>query len=667
MSLESQSSAASHDKLRRLFLELANELKSGLAEPEFFSRFVPRVAAGLDAVAVAVWLLDGPGLRLAEAQGLESTGLTARPELVEQHAQQLQPIAANGRPCLIAPGNGNQIETGPGNPTPFLLATVPLRCADEVVGLVETFQRPESLPAVQRGHVGLLADFCELASQYLQARQLKTLLARQSRWDHFLAFNRLVHSRLDLKSAALQVVHEGRRVVPCERMSLAVRQGRKMRVVAISGQEHVDPRSAAVKRLQDLAEIVVKSREGLIYGGRAAPLEPQVQNALDAYLEETPMRTVLVVPLVRPLLDPQSPPEAPFGALVVEQSEDVDSSVSLWEQTQLVAEPAATALANALEHESLFLLPVWRALGKASQLVQAGTWPKTLAVMAALVSIALALTFIPADFKLEGRGVLQPVERREVFAEVDGVVADVHVRHGSTVAKRDLLATLQNFELERQIEGTAGQRAVTVEHLSALEVALSGDQQALSATEQARLHGERLADKQTITSLDQELELLERKSSQLEIRSPIAGEVVTWNVADLLRHRPVKRGDALFSVVNPAAEWELQVRMPEERMGHISQARAESDTPLAVSFVAAHQPDRVLQGRLIDAERRAEVGEDDGNIVRLQVAINRDELRDLRPGAEVMVRVHCGRRALGYVWFHDVLAFIQSRIFFRLR
>jgi hypothetical protein len=37
-----------------------------------------------------------------------------------------------------------------------------------------------------------------------------------------------------------------------------------------------------------------------------------------------------------------------------------------------------------------------------------------------------------------------------------------------------------------------------------------------------------------------------------------------------------------------------------------------------------------------------------------------------RPGATVVARIHCGRRALGYVWLHEVWEFIQSRVLFRL-
>ena len=54
-------------------------------------------------------------------------------------------------------------------------------------------------------------------------------------------------------------------------------------------------------------------------------------------------------------------------------------------------------------------------------------------------------------------------------------------------------------------------------------------------------------------------------------------------------------------------------------------------------------------------------------MVVIKVAINKDDIdpANLREGATVTGKVHCGRRSLGYVWFHDLLAFIQAKIFFR--
>lgn len=50
----------------------------------------------------------------------------------------------------------------------------------------------------------------------------------------------------------------------------------------------------------------------------------------------------------------------------------------------------------------------------------------------------------------------------------------------------------------------------------------------------------------------------------------------------------------------------------------------------------------------------------------VKVAIDKADLSYLKPGATVSAKIYCGRRAVGYVWFHSVIAFIQSHILFRL-
>jgi len=51
---------------------------------------------------------------------------------------------------------------------------------------------------------------------------------------------------------------------------------------------------------------------------------------------------------------------------------------------------------------------------------------------------------------------------------------------------------------------------------------------------------------------------------------------------------------------------------------------------------------------------------------KLRVAIDKSDLPELRPGTGVTAKVHCGRKAIGYVWLHDLIAWIYSNILFWL-
>jgi len=51
----------------------------------------------------------------------------------------------------------------------------------------------------------------------------------------------------------------------------------------------------------------------------------------------------------------------------------------------------------------------------------------------------------------------------------------------------------------------------------------------------------------------------------------------------------------------------------------------------------------------------------------VRVAVNKDDIPpESRTGSGVSAKIDCGKRSLGYVWFHDVIEFIQSKILFRI-
>ena len=141
---------------------------------------------------------------------------------------------------------------------------------------------------------------------------------------------------------------------------------------------------------------------------------------------------IAVLPLGRPKPDQEADaaesarrPRRPIGALVVEQIEDNRVAPALTQRIEVVCRHSSSALANAMEHQSLFLMPVWRTIGKSRVLVKARTLPKTLSHRGGVLAVLLVLFIWPARFDLHSPGTLEPVDRRNVFAAVDGVVVEI--------------------------------------------------------------------------------------------------------------------------------------------------------------------------------------------------------------------------------------------------
>ena len=70
-------------------------------------------------------------------------------------------------------------------------------------------------------------------------------------------------------------------------------------------------------------------------------------------------------------------------------------------------------------------------------------------------------------------------------------------------------------------------------------------------------------------AFDNQWELYKIKQLELDVKSPINGLVVTWDLQNRLIHRPVQRGQVLLRVANPDGPWQLELHMPENRIGHV--------------------------------------------------------------------------------------------------
>jgi hypothetical protein len=46
------------------------------------------------------------------------------------------------------------------------------------------------------------------------------------------------------------------------------------------------------------------------------------------------------------------------------------------------------------------------------------------------------------------------------------------------------------------------------------------------------------------------------------------------------------------------------------------------------------------------------------------VGVDHERIAERAPGAGVVARIHCGRRSVGYVWLHDLIEAVRSRIAF---
>jgi len=665
-----QEVAAARREIQQTLADIRERADSAMARADFFRETLSRVVAALAAKAAGVWLRDESGnLGLACEINLRPTRALDEEQRRASHDALLRRALEESEGLLLEPHTRGGSEGELANPTDFLLVLAAFQDDSGTQGVLEIVQRPDAPPSARRGYLRFVKQVCRLVGDYLKQGRLRQFSDKQSLWQQLDDFAARAHASLDVRETCYAVANEGRRLLGCDRVNVVVARGRRARVEAISGQATFERRSNVVRRLEKLAAAVMRSGEAVSYTGDRTQLAPQVEKALDAYLDLAHARAITVLPLADVNESPDArQPARGFGALIVEQLADSETPPGSEQRLEAVARHSSTAIGNALAHDSVFLLPLWRLLGRARSALLGHALPKTIAVAALLASMVASLVLVPADFTLQAKGELQPAVRRQVFAGIDGVVTEVAVEHGDLVRRGDLLARMQNTDLQVQIADVIGRRQAAQEQIIALERTLLGDSQSqgrLSVEEQNRLAGQLLEQRRLLESLARQLELYREKERKLQVLSPIDGQVITWQIADRLLRRPVRQGQILLTVADPEGAWELEVHMPEDRMGHVAQAAARSEEPLAVSYILATEPGTTHQGRIKEIHAGAEVRGEEGNTVLVRVAVDKHDLADLRPGASVTAKVHCGQRSLGYVMFHDVVAFVQKHVLFR--
>ena len=225
---------------------------------------------------------------------------------------------------------------------------------------------------------------------------------------------------------------------------------------------------------------------------------------------------------------------------------------------------------------------------------------------------------------------------------------------------------LRDFDTDLEISRVNGDLVTTRTDLTKVDRDLLENRK-LDENERGKLTGQKRELEVKLESLTEQLGLLKEKQSELTVKSPIDGYVVTWDVENRLKNRPVNRGQLLMRVADLNSKWELELHAPDNRMGHITRAynALEPGKKLNVQYQLATAPGTTLDGEITEIHKSAEVRGEEGNTVLIKVAVKQSDLSDPRPGASVTGKVYCGRRSLGYTWFHDVFEFVESRILFR--
>jgi multidrug efflux pump subunit AcrA (membrane-fusion protein) len=588
---------------------------------------------------------DG-GIDLIAQCGLGAERIDRIHETWTGHRQLLQQVFETGRPQMVQAHigirSGDGADAG-GSQRPVTLLLTPL--ADGPEGprrLIELFVVDDDrLPTVA-------ARFQSLQEMCLATGAGRAGAACEQILDviEFSAFCRRVHGDLALSASAEAIADGMRSWCRCDRVSVLERRGRQCRLLAVSDLSQFDPRAEAVRTAEQVAASVVAGESALWHAPQPRASGTPDAEGFNVELSLVPGWPMAAVPLASPAGG------GVCGVLILEHFDtSADWDVATRRRVELAAPQAAAALAHALQFRDLPLSWLGRGLQRLG-------WrgPRTLprlgiALVGTGIAIA-ALAVVKVDFEIKGRGALQPAQQRDVFAGVDGIVDQIHVRHGALVEARQPLIDLRSPDLERERRRLEGEIRTTRQQIADLGTLRVGTQDGGRREEST---ADQLAARQqeleaTLGSLEAQLQGLTQHEQQLHRTSAIAGRVLTWDVEELLAGRPVRATQRLLTVADLEGQWNVEIDVSDRDIAHVRRA-LRADEPLRVSFVTATDVDTRHEARVTAVSHVVEHDAREGAIVTVTAALARTQDVELHPGATVYARIHCGRRPAGYVWF----------------
>lgn len=685
--------------------EVARFCESGMPPTTFYGELLQRLVESLAAVAGSVWLRTSQGNLQQQFQiNLQQVGLDANEQARQSHESLLRVAFTSGQPMHLPPnstmGPGEESKPAPGNLTPCLLLLVPIRQNEQVVGLIEIFQGPNRPAGAVPGFLQYMQLMADLAGRYQRNQMVNTLTGQQQLWTQLEAFARLIHGSLNPTEVAIHVANEGRRLIDCDRVCVAIRRGgEKSKIEAVSGTDIVEHRSNLIRYMRRLSEEVILWGERLVFQGtRDDSLPPKVIEALDAYLAEAHSKLLVIMPLQdeREGDGKAKPKQKPRSALVMECFETPVDGQQTIARLEIVSKHATTALYNAIEHRRIPMRFLWAPLAR----LQEGLGGKTKAIVLGCVLLAslvgAGLWAFPYPLKMEFTGTVLPVVRRTVYAPTSGTIDRFEVKPSALVSERQALATM--FDSNLFTKAKELQSAIQAAELQARMTAAEIDKELNPGEKVNKLvqvtvkEAEAKAKRFELDQLIARTNMLRNQPGHFTLQAPQmlpqerllvrSGQwkVLTSNFeekkgSEVKPNEPIMR----LGVMNGPSEIELKI--PQKHIGQVYKAftRLKTDK-LEIDFLLQGDPTTIYKG-ILERDRisgEATPNKEDANdtepFILAYARIEGSDIPEgykvsrsgLTSGMEVRGKIRCGSDRAGYSLFYGVWEFLYEKVYFYL-
>ncbi len=416
--------------------------------------------------------------------------------------------------------------------------------------------------------------------------------------------------------AAQALVSQLARLLVCDRVSLGIERGGSIRVAAISHAAAFGREMNLVRAVEAAMNEAVDQNTSLVFPSERedAPIMLREHEALS---RDQGSASVLTIPLGRD--------DSLRGALLFEHPE-----AGVFDAERVaVLEAVALAVTPILELWRREDRPIYRKVLDAARVqLERLFGPGYLGRKLTLAIIALLLLFFifaHGDYRIGAQGALEGASRRVVIAPFDGFVASAERRAGDFVKEGDVLARLDDRELE-------------LERLKWSSRLIQLTRQA-DESRAGREYGRTRILSAQIDEARAEVSRLEERLSRTRVAAPFDGLVVSGDLTQSLGGA-VSRGDVLFEVA-PLERYRVLLEVDEEQI-------AEVELGQRGSLLLAALPGEPLPFEVTKVTPVA-TAQDGRNFFRVEGTLE-EASTVLRPGMEGVGKIDVDERRLVWIW-----------------
>jgi len=612
MATEAATIEAARTRIQRLVEQIAALSKAEISSEEFFGKFLERVVAATDAKGGAVWLVgsraqdnksefqlcaqaDFASSLFGSDEGQRTAILKILTDVVRnQNAIILNPTHTDA--ADIAPPDGGSV-----NRTPYAFLHVPLHLNTQGIGVLQVWLQPYVQARNFPEFVTFLGTLTPYVEQHLQSRRLSNLVLETQRLQHLLRFTTDLAGSLDSLEVSRLTANYGRDLAGCERTSVLIRERGVWKVLAISGQETVEPKSAMVKamaafveahiaqetRILDKAELLERAealKTGEAPAGSAVPALPAARtDEIDIlYFQLSHVVSAVICPT---LDDDKEIAGAVFCESTFEGYFDSPGGKSevlpARRVTEWVANYSGRALAAARDYQTLPFLPVSQRVRGARLLLTGKRRNRILFKTGLFAAIVLGFLLWPSRRHVDGDCAIQALNRAVVVPEISARIETVLVHEGDHVTKGQEIALLDTRRLKLDLDGTEQEKLRYA--ADADRVRAGGDE---AGAQVSMLE---------VKVLDQQAKKLQADIDSATLRSPIDGIVMTKDLE--LRAGEVLQQGAPFAEIDDLSAWQLHAEINERDISTVEEAFQEKG-PLDLTYILYSQSAHVLHARI---------------------------------------------------------------------